>query len=290
MLSNEPVTYNLHGRLWSPKNSDDKAPPQLLLRDALALSVNRAAVAAAMQTGLERIIACARSLGITSALEPYPSMALGSFEIIPLELARAYCCFAADGMLPYPRALSLVTDEQGRILEQRHMEIKRAITPAKAFLISSLLQSVVSDGTARGLHAMGVTFPSAGKTGTTDDNRDAWYVGYTPDIVALVWVGFDDGRNVRSTGSGAALPIWAELMLAIPQHISGAWLAQPPGIIRFTICRRSGMPADSDACSETRVEYFLTENAPDQTCTMCRGTGAGNRVQNFLKGIYDRLR
>ncbi|MBM4309991.1 MAG: PBP1A family penicillin-binding protein, partial [Deltaproteobacteria bacterium] len=284
MLSNEPVTYNLHGRLWSPKNYDDKAPPQLLLRDALALSVNRAAVAAAMQTGLERIIACARSLGITSKLEPYPSMALGSFEIIPLELARAYCCFAADGMLPYPRALSLVTDEQGRILEQRHMEIKRAITPAKAFLISSLLQSVVSDGTARGLRAMGVTFPSAGKTGTTDDNRDAWYVGYTPDIVALVWVGFDDGRNVRSTGSGAALPIWAELMLAIPQHISGTWLAQPPGIIRFTICRRSGMPADSGACSETRVEYFLTENVPDQTCTMCRSTGAGNRIQNFMKG------
>ena len=290
MLANEPITYNLHGKLWSPKNYDDKAPGALLLRDALALSVNRAAVAAAMQTGLERVIDCARSLGITSELEPYPSMALGSFEIAPLELARAYCSFAADGLLPYPRALSMVTDEKGRILEQRHLEIKRATTPAKAFLISSLLQSVVSDGTARGLRSMGVAFPTAGKTGTTDDNRDAWYVGYTPDIVALVWVGFDDGRSSRSTGAAAALPIWADLMQAIPQHISGAWLAQPPGIVRLTICKRSGLAADSGACPETREEYFLAENAPDRTCTTCRGSGAVNRVQNVIKGLYERIR
>jgi len=290
MLSNEPVTYNLHGTTWSPQNYDDKAPDELLLRDALALSVNRPAVAAAMQTGLQNVIECARALGITSALEPYPSMALGSFEIAPLELARAYCAFAADGLLPHPRALSLVTDEQGRILEQRHLEIRRAITPAKAFLISSLLQSVVSDGTARGLRAMGVTFPTAGKTGTTDDNRDAWYVGYTPDIVALVWVGFDDGRNVRTTGAGAALPIWAELMREIPQHISGAWLAQPPDVVRRTICRRSGLLADPGACSGTRDEYFLADNIPDRTCTLCSGAGLRNRATNLMKGLYDRLR
>lgn len=290
MLSNEPVTYNLHGRQWSPKNYDDSAPPELLLRDALALSVNRPAVAAAMQTGLTRIIATARALGITSPLEPYPSMALGSFEVVPLELARAYCCFAADGLLPYPRALSLVADEQGRILEQRHLEVKRATTPAKAFLISSLLQSVVSDGTARSLRSRGVTFPTAGKTGTTDDNRDAWYIGYTPDIVTLVWVGFDDGRSIRTTGAGAALPIWAELMLAIPEHISGTWLAQPPNVIRLTICKRSGMLADPDACPETRDEYFLDGNVPEQTCDVCRNSGNQNHLKKFMKGLYDLLR
>jgi penicillin-binding protein 1B len=290
MLSNAPVTYTLHGREWSPKNYDDSAPPEMLLRDALAQSVNRPAVAAAMQTGLDRIIACARRLGITSALEPYPSMALGSFEVAPLELARAYCCFAADGLLPYPRALSLVADEQGRILNQRHMEIRQAATPAQAFLISSLLQSVVTDGTARSLRAMGCTFPSAGKTGTTDNKRDAWYVGFTPDIVALVWIGFDDGRSIHTTGSGAALPVWADMMLALPQHISGTWLPEPQGILRRTICKRSGLRPDAGACTETREEYFLNGSAPEQTCTLCRHDGDSNPVTNFMKGLYERLR
>jgi len=287
ILSNEPVTYELHGRQWTPKNFDDTAPPELLLREALALSVNRPAVAAAMQTGLGHIIATARKLSITSPLEPYPSMALGSFEVVPLELARAYCCFASDGLLPYPRALSLVADEQGNALEQRHMEIKRATTPAKAFLMSSLLQSVVTNGTARRLRAMGVSFPCAGKTGTTDNSRDAWFIGYTPDIVALVWVGFDDGTSIHTTGSGAALPVWAELMLAIPQHISGSWVAQPPGIIRRTICTRSGMLAAPGSCSATREEYFLESNPPVQTCTQCsRAAGA---VHTLMKGLYDHL-
>jgi len=288
MLSNELTEYDLHGRLWTPDNYDDSAPPKLLLRDALALSVNRPAVAAAMQTGLDNIITTARAMGITSTLEPYPSIALGAFEVNPLELARAYCCFAADGLLPYPRALSLVADDQDHILDQRHMEIKRATTPAKAFLISSLLQSVVSDGTARSLGARGITFPTAGKTGTTDNYRDAWYIGFTPDIVALVWVGFDDARSTHTTGAGAALPIWSELMLAIPQHISGSWLAQPPGITSLTICMQSGLLADSRACSQTREEYFLAENQPDQTCELCRSAGQG-RIKKFMKGIYDRM-
>lgn len=286
VLSNEPVTYTLHGRQWSPKNYSDKAPPALPMRDALALSVNRPAVAAAMQTGLERVIDCARSLGITSALEPYPSLALGAFEVEPLELARAYCCFASDGLLPYPRALSLVADEDGRVLEQRHMEIQRGTSPGKAFLMSSMLESVVTDGTARGLRSLGVTFPCAGKTGTTDDSRDAWYIGFTPDIVALVWVGFDDGTSIHTTGAGAALPVWAELMRSIPQHVSGSWIQPPPQIIRRTVCTRSGMLAVAGACADTRQEYFLASNPPTGACTACR---RGGPVKNFMRGLYDRL-
>jgi penicillin-binding protein 1B len=289
LLSNEETTYDLHGRQWTPKNFDDRAPQQMLLRDALAMSVNRPAVAAAMQTGLDRIIANARALGISSPLEPYPSIALGAFEVVPLELARAYCSFAADGLLPYPRALSLVADENDRVLEQHHMEITQATTPAKAFLISSLLQSVVSDGTARSLAARGITFPSAGKTGTTDDSRDAWYIGYTPDLVALVWVGFDDARSMQTTGSGAALPIWADLMRAIPQHVSGSWLAQPPGIIQKTICLQSGLPAEPGVCRTVRDEYFLVENCPRQSCELCYNGTLHKGVKKFMKGLYDRL-
>jgi penicillin-binding protein 1B len=288
LLSNAPVTYSLHGRQWSPNNYDDIAPDELPLRDALALSVNRPAVAAAMHTGLARIIADARTLGITTELQPFPSLALGSFEVVPLGIARAYCCFAADGLLPYPRSLNLVADGHGHILDQRHMHVSRATSPAKAFLISSLLQSVVSDGTARSLRSMGITFPTAGKTGTTDGYRDAWYIGYTPDIVALVWVGFDNGRSIRMTGAGAALPIWAELMQAVPQHVSGTWLAQPPDVIRRTVCRRSGLIAVHGACADIREEYFLAANAPAHACQLC-GSRRPNAVKKFMKGLYDRL-
>jgi len=105
-----------------------------------------------------------------------------------------------------------VIDEKGRVLEQRHMTIERVISPARAFIITSMLQSVITGGTARSLKQMGISFPVAGKTGTTNDYKDAWFIGYTPDILALVWVGFDDGDSIHATGSAAALPIWVDLI------------------------------------------------------------------------------
>jgi penicillin-binding protein 1B len=188
---------------------------------------------------------------------------LGAFEVIPLELARAYCTFAADGAEPYPLSMKSVTDEKGRILERRHLKIESLISPGKAYIMNSLLRSVVTEGTARSLARRGITFPVAGKTGTTNDYRDAWFVGYTPDILALVWVGFDNGDSINAGGALAALPIWAELMNELPQHVSGSWFRKPPDVVTRRICRKSGKLTTIFGCSETFEEVFLKENMPD---------------------------
>lgn len=287
-LSNKPVSFDINGELWEPDNFEPVPEPQLSMRNALARSVNLAAIDLAMQVGLERVTDTAAGFHFSTPLRPYPSLALGAFEVVPMELARAYCAFAADGVLPYLLSLKEVADEDNEILERRHMTIERVISPSQAFVMTSMLRSVVTDGTARSLKARGISFPVAGKTGTTNDCRDAWFVGYTPDILALIWVGFDDEYSIDATGSSAALPIWADLMTSIPQYISNNWFKMPPGAVRRTICTESGEIAVT-GCTRVMDEVFLTGKTPAQYCRFHRGRGTFNRIveesKDFFKGF-----
>jgi penicillin-binding protein 1B len=243
-----------------------------------------ATVDLAMQVGIDQIITTVDKFGFSTPLKPYPSIALGSFEVIPLELARAYCPFAADGVLSYPLALKEVLDENDVVIERRHVSIKQVTTPEKAFIMSSLLQSVVDYGTASSLKMMGIDFPVAGKTGTTSDYRDAWFVGYTPDILALIWVGFDDGASIQASGSRAALPIWAELMNALPQYVSGGWFRMPSGVVKRVICSESGQLAVESKCPHPMEEYFLADHVPTDYCQI---HGSGNSFGEIIDGITD---
>jgi penicillin-binding protein 1B len=262
LLSNEPRSYVVEGKAWQPQNYEPIDEDRVRFRYALAKSVNRATVDLAVQVGLDRIVSTAKAFGFTTPIKPLLSLSLGAFEVIPLELARAYCAFGADGVLPYPLCLKGVSDENGQILERRHMTIERVISPAKAFIMSSMLRSAVTFGTARSLNDRGISFPVAGKTGTTNDYRDAWFIGYTPDILALVWVGFDNGQSIHSPGSAAALPIWAELLKAIPQHISGNWFQMPPGVVRKFICTQTGESTSRRGGCKRMEEFFLADHAP----------------------------
>ncbi len=280
LFSNAPRSYPTEKGEWTPQNFEETPETPVSMRTALALSYNRATVDMAMQTGLSEVVWTARLFDFSTELQPYPALALGAFEAIPLELARAYCTFAADGFQPYLLAVSNVTDNAGKLLTRRQMRIKRVISAAKAYLITSMLRSVVTDGTARSLGTLLTPFPTAGKTGTTNNFRDAWYVGYTPDILALIWVGFDNGDSIKATGAAAALPIWADLMKAVPQYISGNWFPTPPGIVTKEICTESGSLA-VNGCPETKEELFLEENAPDTTCPL----HGSQFFKNLLKGI-----
>lgn len=266
-LSNASRTYTHDNRNWTPQNFAPGADIDVSLRTAMKYSHNRAFVDLAMRTGLDHILAVIAPFGFTTPLQPYPSLALGSFEMVPLEIARAYCAFAADGVLPYPLALKQIADEHDNLLEQRHMNIEQAISPEKAFLVTDLLRGVVTGGTAKSLKNRGIWFPVAAKTGTTNDYRDAWFVGYTPDILALVWVGFDNGDPVNASGGSAALPIWTDLIRAVPQYVSESWFMVPPGVVEKEICPKSGMVA-GEWCPEKFTEYFLTDNAPAKTCNL----------------------
>jgi len=282
-LSNVPVTYKVAGKDWTPENYSPVPEEQMSLRTALARSVNIATVDLAMKTGLKNVVQTASGFHFSTTLKPVPSMALGSLEVIPLELARAYCAFAADGLLPVPLSLRSVSDENGKALNSRHLEVEQVVAPAKAYIMNSLLNSVVVEGTAGSLKSLGVTQPVAGKTGTTSDSRDAWFVGYTPDILAMVWVGFDDGTSMQGTGASAALPIWADLMKNLPQYLSGAWFNRPEGVVDRVICTESGQLAIPGRCPDTLNEVFLEQLVPDETCSI-------HQAQNPLKKIYQEIK
>ncbi len=283
-LSNEPRPYDVDGKIWEPQNYVNIPEKRVSLRTALAKSVNLATVDLAVRLGVEKIVQTAEQFRFSTSLRPYPSIALGTSEVIPLELARAYCAFAADGLLPYPLMLRSVEDENGQILERRHMDIVRVFSPEKAYMMTSLLRSVTEEGTARSIKNMGISFPVAGKTGTTNNFRDAWFIGYTPDILALVWVGFDDGSSIVATGSSAALPIWADLVNAMPQHISGDWFKMPAGVVKRRICPESGELALKYRCPESREEIFLAKNAPGKSCSV---HGQADRVKHLIRRITD---
>ena len=282
ILNNQPKTYVLNGRTWEPKNYEADAKDQVTLREALENSYNVATVDLAMQIGLEPIVETAKRFGFSTLLEPYPSLSLGAFEVIPLELARAYCVFASEGLMIFPLALKAVTDENGKVLEQRYLKVERLISGAKAFIMNSLLQGVVENGTGRSLKTLGINWPVAGKTGTSNDYRDAWFIGYTPDILALVWVGFDNGDSIRAAGAAAALPIWAELMKAIPQYISGNQFRVPDGVVKRPVCTADGKAFVSSNCFRPYEEYFLAENAPPEAAF---SGGKPQILERLIKGI-----
>jgi penicillin-binding protein 1B len=288
-LSNEPRTYRVDGKPWQPRNVGILDTPIVSLREALARSVNRATVDLAMKIGLDAVVHTARQFEFSTPLKPYPSLALGAVDVIPLELARAYCVFPAAGLLPNPIGLRDVLDDRQQPLTRRHMTVRRVVSPAKAFLMTSLLRSVVTQGTARGLANRGIQFPVAGKTGTTNNSRDAWFVGYTPDILILVWVGYDSGASIHASGAGAALPIWAELARAIPHQITGADFSAPPGVEGVTICAQDGFAALNGGCGETVTEWFLEGKVPETVARLKPPDSAFQRLMQTIKGaINDR--
>ena len=146
-----------------------------------------------------------------------------------------------------------------------------------------MLRSVVDEGTARSLKDMGILFPVGGKTGTTNKYKDAWFVGYTPDILALVWVGFDDGSSIHASGARAALPIWAELISNLPQFVSGNWFKEPSGVVKRTVCSESGQLAIKNRCPHQVEEYFLADNVPLDYCPIHRWA----QFRHMIKGVKD---
>ncbi len=265
-ISNEPKTYRINGKRWRPRNYGGGSGGTVTVRDALVKSMNIPTVHLAEQIGLSPIIGTARRFGITTPMAPELALVLGAFEVYPLELAVAYAAFAHDGVLPHPLSLRKVVTDEGKVVQGHHLKIRSVTTPGRAYMVSALLQDVVLRGTARSLKARGIDFPVAGKTGTTNDYRDAWFVGYTPEVVALVWVGFDDQTSIKLPASKAALPIWADLMRNIGWRTSKRWFAPPESVTEVEICTHTGLKANS-GCPKKRIEVFDPVRAPTETCS-----------------------
>ncbi len=280
LLDDSPIEIKTRKGPWSPQNYDKKFHGLVTLRFALERSLNVPPVRLGLQIGIERVAEMAARLGITSALPRVPSLSLGTADVSPLEIARAYATLASGGVRPTPHTFEDVVTPD-RTLERRSIELERVLDPAVAFLGISLLEGVVERGTARRLRAMGVEGPVAGKTGTTDDERDLWFVGFTPELVAVVWVGFDAPRSVGISSSRGPLAIWANFVKqALGSRPRGVFLP-PPGIEAIDIDPETGARALA-GCPSRRREYFLAGSAPFESCD---GRGAPSLAR--MKEVRD---
>jgi penicillin-binding protein 1A len=248
---------------WRPKNYKEKFYGPTLFRTALAKSRNVITVKILRRIGVDSAIEYARKLGIESSLSPDLSLALGSSGISLLELTRAYAAFASGGMLVKPIFIKRITDRSGEVLEENHPVTRSVVSAENAYVMTDLLQAVIQEGTGWRIRAL--KRPAAGKTGTTNDLRDAWFMGYTPQLAAGVWVGYDDlqamGRG--ETGSRAASPIWLDFMSAVHKDRPVIDFAVPEGVVFAKIDARTGLLA-SPHSEETVFQAFVEGTEPQE--------------------------
>ena len=288
MIEDAPLTIMVDGKPWSPRNFESRYEGRVSVRRALEQSLNGATVRIAQAVGPRVIIETAQALGLEAPLTSAPALALGAFEVTPLDLARAYVPFASGGTRPGSiRSVHAVYQADGSpILPDEAPPAVAAISPAEAYLMTSLLRGVVRTGTASAAQSLGVRGDVAGKTGTTNEARDAWFVGYSSRLVAVVWVGFDDNQVHGLTGAQAALPIWAHFMRQALDAYPASDFIVPAGISVAKIDPTNGKRA-VEACPLVVQETFLTGTEPPP-CDEHRGLS--QQIQKHIQSWWDRLR
>jgi membrane carboxypeptidase/penicillin-binding protein len=235
------------------------------IREALERSFNVATARLAQEVGIARVVGVAARLGVTSALPEVPSLALGTGEVSPMEVARAYASIASGGIRPEVQAIEDLVDANGHTVDRRQLRFERVLDAGTAYLATSMLEGVAERGTAAGVRSTGLRGPIAGKTGTTDGEHDLWFVGFTPELVAVVWLGFDEPRSLGVPSSVGALPVWRRFVKDLTGgHVRGAFL-RPASIEVVDIDPITGARA-LGGCPDRRPEYFLKGTVPTETC------------------------
>ncbi|MGB8508801.1 MAG: PBP1A family penicillin-binding protein, partial [Pyrinomonadaceae bacterium] len=264
VYTDEPKTFSTGNQEYSPGNFGEQYSRQpVTLRDALVHSLNVVTVEVAQEVTIGRVMNLATKAGLPKPKQNYLAHALGTNEATPLQVASAYTAFAGAGTRTTPVAINRVTTGTGVTVAAPKAQKNEVMKPEVAYLMTSLLKDVVNRGTAARLRARGFKANVAGKTGTS---RDGWFAGYTPNLVCVVYVGFDDGSQLGMTGADSALPIWADFMTAaLNEHPEwqGDW-QQPAGIEQAEIDTRTGMLAAADSTTK-RTELFISGTAPHET-------------------------
>lgn len=262
-----PIVVEAGDTIWRPSNYDERFLGLTTLRTGLALSRNLVAVRLISLVGPQTVIEYARRIGIEGNLKNVLSLALGSCEVTLRGMVSAYSTIANRGLKVKPRMIIKVLDSQGRILYRAEHEEEEVLSPQTAYIMTNMLESVVNNGTAIGARLRGFTAPAAGKTGTTNDFTDAWFIGFTPDLICGVWVGFDEKKSIgeKASGAKAALPIWDRFMKEALGEGPYREFVPPAGIVRVPICTVTGL-LPSPGCPEVREETFIAGTEPQDTC------------------------
>ena len=284
IVADEPTTFMFEEKPYDPANYQGEYDGPITLRRALALSRNVVAIKVAEATGYQNVAGLWQRVGLGTPAQPFPSIALGVFEVTPLELTTAYTIFTNGGALRPLQAITRIVDN-GNETPVPAAALKPVVRPDVTFLVTNMMRSVINEGTAASVRSA-FNNDAAGKTGTTNDLRDAWFMGFTPTLLTAVWVGFDDNQPIGLSGSQAALPIWTGFMKRALAGRPKESFSAPSGIVFVDIDRSSGKIANFNCPSIIR-EAFLPGSEPYEICDI-----HGNSVQtifNKLGGFFRRI-
>ena len=269
IVNDDPETFEFDDQVWTPENYEKTYDGPITYRHALAHSRNLATIHVAQAAGYDRVAALWKKVGVGTVPKAYPSIALGVFEATPYEIASAYTMFPNQGLMrPLQHILTITSG--GKNVTQKASALPRRVARAEtSFLVTDMMRSVLNEGTGAGARSAGFTLNAAGKTGTTNDLRDAWFVGFTPDLLTVVWVGFDDNQPVGLSGAQAALPIWTQFMLRALGGRTSVGFNVPDGITFADIDADTGKLA-TPACPRVFHEAFLAGTQPTMVCELHR--------------------
>ncbi len=273
MLLDTPIVIELpNGDVYKPRNYSKTFLGAVTLRYALDKSINIPSVKLLQKLGAPAVINLARRMGITTPLMPYLSLALGAQEVTLLELTSAFGVLATGGIRAEPMAVLRIEDAEGNVLEEFREVREEVLSPQIAYIMTDMLESSVDEGTGIAARHMGLQIPCAGKTGTSDNEWDGWFIGYTPDLVVGVWTGFSHKvvpMGAYMTGSRVALPLWTRIMMAAHPGNTGPEFVRPDGLTEAIICEESGLLA-TPYCRKVRRELFIEGLEPTRQCDLHR--------------------
>ncbi len=269
ITNDEQEAFEFDGQVWTPENYEQEYEGPITFRRALAHSRNLGTIHVAQAAGYDHVASFWKTLGVGAPPKPYPSIALGVFEAPPYEIATAYTLFPNAGAIRPLKHILRITSGGQDVTKKGVARPRRVARPDTTFLVTNMMRGVLNEGTAATARTLGFTLDAAGKTGTTNDLRDAWFVGFTPELLTVVWVGFDDNQPVGLSGARAALPIWTQFMkTALAGHASVPFDV-PEGITVANIDADTGKLA-TPSCPKVLNEAFLAGTEPTETCEVHR--------------------
>jgi penicillin-binding protein 1B len=278
-MVDEPTTFWFDNKPYEPNNYKSEFHGLVSVRQALSKSMNVPTVKVAEMAGYDNVVDLARRAGMNLNIQATPAVALGAYEVTPVEVAGAYTAFAGGGVFVKPSFVKFIRDEKGAGIYEHKPERKPVLDPRVSFLIVDLLEEVLRSGTGAGVRARGFVLPAAGKTGTS---HDGWFAGFTSKLICVVWVGFDDNHELKLEGARSALPVWTEFMKRAHQfreYRNVKPFEAPDGVVGVLVDPATGQLATN--CPGARAELFVAGTQPVETCRLHGGRGAATQVAGW---------
>jgi len=284
-IEDEPTVFEFDGQEYTPNNYGEKFMGKVTVRQALTNSLNVATVKVAEMVGYGRVVQITRQMGLGSNIRPTPAVALGAYELTPVEVAGAYTAFATMGTRADPMFVRSVVSSDGTVLEKNTPANKLVLDPRVTYLVDSILKDVLNKGTGATVRAKGFSLPAAGKTGTS---RDGWFAGFTTNLVGVIWIGFDDNHDLGLSGGASAAPIWADFMIratSMPTYRDVKDFEKPEGVDSIMIDSET-LEVATPSCPSIREEVYVAGSEPTQLCELHGGHGPATTVGGFLSHIF----